>query len=127
MFANRINTASSYHLNEYTNPPREGNVPASSNLVNILSKKNYVNFVKEKRKEFIHSYFQNELISLFKELENDAKTMKNCNKQWEFEVPEPFDRHKIENMLKGYFEDLGYKTITEECKDKNTKIILTIT
>jgi hypothetical protein len=127
MFGERVPVLSTF----YVEPPQQA--PNPSDLVNVMTKDDYINVLKKKRKEFVHSHFSNDLEDLFSDLQLDANAMKSCHKQCEFIVPEPYDQNKIEAMLLEYFKDLGFKPMTEDKKivDENgkkiNKIMFTIT
>ena len=95
--------------------------------VNVFTKEDYRRIVREKRKEFVHQFFADELNKFFGELSEEASFMKHCHFEVTFEVPLPFDVNRTEEILRNYFKDLKYEAIPEPRKGDTNKIVLTLT
>jgi hypothetical protein len=91
----------------------------------VVTKAEYSSVLKTKRSEFVHSHFEKELSILFKNLADDAKNMKQCHRECSFEIPDHFNKDKMEALLKAYFLDLGYTPITENSSDNTITITIT--
>jgi hypothetical protein len=93
----------------------------------VLSKGEYLSIMKEKRREFIHKYFGDELEGIFDKLRKDAEKMIHCHHEVSFECPEHFDVDVIEQRLREYFKDMEYETVAIPRKDDTRLITLTLT
>ena len=95
--------------------------------IDVFTKEDYLSVVREKRKEFVHRNFANELSSFFKKMKEEASRMRNCHFEVNFELPVHFDVNRTEEILRSYFKDLGYEAIPEPRKGDTNKIVLTLT
>jgi hypothetical protein len=93
----------------------------------ILTRQQYEALLKEKRREFVHTHFGEQLYETFAKMRKDAEQSKPCHQEITFQIPQHFDIDFMEVMLCSYFSDLGYKSLTEPRKDISTKIIITLT
>jgi hypothetical protein len=93
----------------------------------VVTKAEYSSVLKTKRSDFVHSHFEKELAILFKRLAEDAEKMKQCHRECSFEIPDHFNKDRMEALLKAYFIDLGYTPITENSSHSSDKNIITIT
>lgn len=95
-----------------------------------FSKKDYKMALRQKRSEFVTHNFASDCIVIFDTLEKSAKEGKECHVEANFIVPEYFDICKTKDMLKQYFEDLGYDVIVERKveypSESDKAIILTL-
>lgn len=92
-----------------------------------FTKSDYVKVVQGKRRDFVHTNFGGILKELFQKLEEEALKMRNCHHEVVFECPEFFDVDKTESILREYFKDIGFESVTSPRKDDMSTIILTIT
>lgn len=97
------------------------------NPIQPLTKEEYIKIARKKRSDFVHQHFGDALFPLFDKLRIDACKMKSCHVEATFTVPDHFDVDKTETMLREYFQDIGYGTISEPRKDDSTIIVLTLT
>lgn len=110
-----------------------GNISETGFLITMedpvkqLSKSEYINIVQTKRREFVHSHFEKNLRELFIKLETEATRMRNCHCEFKVVCPDHFNVDHIELMLRSYFKDIGFDTISDGRKDESTTIILTLT
>ena len=128
---------SSYVLSpfKYSNNNDNNAVKRSNSFINntdiprlmIVTKAEYSSVLKTKRSDFVHSHFEKELVVLFKNLAEDAEKMKPCHRECSFEIPDHFNKDRMEALLKAYFLDLGYTPITENLVQNSDKNIITIT
>lgn len=93
----------------------------------ILKKEEYLSIVREKRSKFVHEHFGKELAKFFEEMKEEANKMRNCHFEIRIEIPDHFDVYKMEEVLRNYFRDLGYETISEPRKVESSFIVLTLT
>ena len=97
--------------------------------VKILSKENYERILFNKRMEYVMQYFAPEMKKVFDDLRVKAESMKICNVEVQFTVPENLDIDYTENLLCLLFTDLGYKPLIEARKEMDTlkrKVTLTL-
>ena len=92
-----------------------------------FTKEDYFSVVRDKRREFIFKEFSEELELIFENLKQEARKMKNCHFEVKFVCPEHFDINFTEAILRDYFKDLGYDTLTEPRKSDEQVITLTLT
>lgn len=78
-----------------------------------FTKGDYTLTLERRRAEFVIKHFEERCNELFVTLERMATSGKVCNVEAMFEVPEFFDPCKTKDVLKHYFEDLGYDVIVE--------------
>lgn len=91
-----------------------------------LSKLEYREIVKAKRREQVHSLFLEELDHVFYQLGEKALQMTNCHFEVSFDINETYDIDKVEVLLRDYFLDLGYDVIVAERGD-DRHVIFTLT
>lgn len=97
-----------------------------TDLIETFTKKDYVHVVRQKRQDFIHKHFSEELSVIFNNLRVESSKMKHCHFEVSFDIPEHFDISKIEHMIKEYFRDLGYKPIPEPRKEGIMTVTMTL-
>lgn len=109
--------------NDFTRPKVFSNQPD----VKILKKEDYLRIVQEKRSKFVHKHFGKEIDGFFEKMKEEALKMRNCHFEISIEVPDYFDVYKTEEVLRNYFKDLGYETISEPRKEDTSLVVLTLT
>ncbi len=111
------------------NKEKDGNLP--SNLIAEkefypLTKLEYQEIVKAKRREQVHNLFLEELEHVFHQLGEKAVQMTDCHFEVSFDINETYDIDKAEVLLRDYFLDLEYDVIVAERGDER-KVIFTLT
>lgn len=92
----------------------------------VFTKADYLRVAGEKRKEFIHKYFNDQLKEIFAKLNKEAENMDEVNSQISIIVPDHFSTTNIEKKFKEYFTDLGYTVLLEMKKDNPNEIFFTL-
>lgn len=75
----------------------------------------------------MHQHFSKGLNALFVSLREDANKGKPCHREAIFEIPDHLVIEVMERNIKEYFQDLGYKPLSEPRKEGETRIIITLT
>ncbi len=94
-----------------------------------FTKDEYNAAVKRQRMNFLNKHFGPPLAEVSRLLREDAEKMRVCRREVSFEIPDHFDVDKMENVLRLYFEDLGYKPLVEprNTGEESRKILITLT
>jgi len=82
----------------------------TNNHINLLTKADYEEILKYRRKNFIHNHFKDVLEETFDELRKAALKGEKCSYTACFILEEHFDAENVKNKLDAYFIDLGYQT-----------------
>jgi len=76
----------------------------------IITKSEYEEILKRKRKIFIHTHFEDALKAAFEGLRLAAEKGEVCSYTVCFVLEEHFDANKMQVHIVEYFKDLGYQT-----------------
>ena len=76
----------------------------------IMTKSEYVEILKRKRKIFIHTHFEDTLKAASEGLRLSAEKGEVCSYTVSFVLEEDFDANKMQVHIIEYFKDLGYQT-----------------
>ena len=95
--------------------------------IEVLTKEEYIQIVREERAKFVHGHFGTELNEFFKQMKQEASKMRNCHFEITVRVPDNFDVNKTEEVLRNYFKDIHYEAIPEPRKEDTNKVVLTLT
>ena len=101
--------------------------PVKSYPMPPFTKASYELTLVRKRAEFVMTHFEEDCNDIFISLEKSAKAGKECHYEATFTIPEHFDIVKTKDILKMYFEDLGYDVIVErkvEYPSESDKLII---
>ena len=95
-----------------------------------LSKSDYYNISKNRRRREIHRLFEDELIEIFNKMEDQALQLRDCHFEVSFNIQyiDNEDMDLIEELLRDYFIDLGYNVVVaDRTYEDIDQIILTLT
>jgi hypothetical protein len=83
-------------------------IDISSIIIKEVTKEQYNKILRDKRREFMDTYYHEQLIGIFRSLQEHAEQMKPLFFDIELPTIEMMDIEKLQNLISLYFKDLGY-------------------
>lgn len=86
----------------------------------MFRKSDFCDVVKKKREEFMFDTFSKDIEKISEFLREQAMKMGTCKFSYVFTIPDIYDISSVETILREYFRDCGYTTLTKQGDEKDS-------
>lgn len=75
---------------------------------------------------FVVTHFSSDIHNIFRTLTNQADNAKSCSIEYDFQIPDEYNRYYVVEHLKSYFQSYGYSVHEMIQHIQSTRVVLQI-